>query len=70
MWDSVRTREEAIFLKTMMGIPSDSEYSEESRLSRVILTISGVNLTSLISAGVWEVISGFSPSSIVKTEEK
>ena len=43
--------------------------SEELRLSRVVLRISGVNLTSLNSTRLLEEISGFSPSSTVKTEE-
>ena len=56
--------------KTMLVMSSRPEDSEESRFSRIVLMISGVHLTSLISAGICEEISGFSQSSIVKSGEK
>ena len=49
IWASGKAREEAHFFRTMLGIPSGPVDSEELRPSKVILTISGVKLTSFIS---------------------
>ena len=70
IWASGKAREDAHFFRTMLGIPSDPVDSEELRPNKVILKISGVNLTSFISAWVSQDVMGFSLFSIVKTDEK